>query len=164
MKILSFAGAASFVFAIAIPASAADDSGLTRMALCQDSWAEWSKGEPKKFEAFRAHVMSQFSRHDNDPYMLPKTSVSVLGLHVAQAFPDSVGMGVGFSLTVDAPFDTARKAMEKALGKTLQKCEASDGMKSCELEIAPQRTVTLMAGDSPNSRQALIGCYYFYEK
>ena len=155
---------AMLAFAIVHPASAADDAGLTRMALCQDSWVEWTKGEPKKFEAFRDHVMGQFSRHDNDPYWLPKASVSVLGLHVVQAFPDSVGMGVGFSLTVDAPFDKARVAMEMALGKTLQHCESSDGMKTCELEIAPQRTVTLMAGDNPKGRQTLIGCYYYYEK
>jgi hypothetical protein len=85
-------------------------------------------------------------------------------MHVAEAYPDSVGMGVGFSLTVDAPYDTARAAMEKALAKKLVHCEASDGMKTCELEVASQRTVTIMAGDRPKSRQTLIGCYYYYEK
>jgi hypothetical protein len=166
MKVAKLGGAALALLAIVLPASAADDTGLTRMALCQDSWIEWTKSEPKKFEAFRDHVMSQFARHDSEPYWLPnaKTNASVLGLHVAQAFPGSVGMGVGFSLTVDAPFDKARAAMEKALGKKLGHCEASDGMKTCDLEVAPQRTVTLMAGDSPKSRQTLIGCYYYYEK
>ena len=152
------------MFVVALPALAADDVGLTRMALCRDSWVEWSKNDPPKLKIFAEHFRSAFSAHGNDPYVLPKARVSVLGLHVAQAFPESVGMGVGFSLTVDAPFDATRKAMEKALGKTLQHCEASDGMKSCELEIAQQRTVTLMAGDNPKSRQTLIGCYYFYEK
>ena len=110
--------------------------------------------------------MSAFAPHDNDPYWLPKpkVDVSVLGLHVAQLFPDSVGMGVGFSLTVDAPYDTARAAIEKAGAKKLVHCEASDGMKSCELEIAPQRSITIMAEDNPKSCQTLIGCYYFYEK
>ena len=148
----------------AVPARAADDAGLARLALCQDSWVEWSKSEPARLDAFGAHFRSAFSPHDNDPYWLPKTNVSVLGLRVLQAFPHSVGMGVGLSLTVDAPFDDARKALERALGKRLGKCETGEGMKTCELEIAPQRTVMAMAEDAPKSRQTLIGCYYFYEK
>jgi len=46
----------------------------------------------------------------------------------------------------------------------LRHCEASDGMKGCDLEIAAHRTVTLMAEDNPKIRRALIGCYYDYEK
>jgi hypothetical protein len=156
--------AALALAAVAVPARAADDAALTRMALCQDSWVEWSKGDPVRFRAFVEHVRAAFTPHDNDPYWLPKANVSVAGMRVVQVFPQSVGMGVGFSLTVDAAFDDARKAMERSLGKTLQHCETGDGMKTCDLEIAPQRTVTLMAEDSPKSHQTLIGCYYFYEK
>ena len=36
-------------------------------------------------------------------------------------------------------------------------------MHSCELEIANQRTFTLMAEDATKNR-TLVGCYYFYEK
>jgi hypothetical protein len=146
------------------PAFAGDDDGLARLALCKDSWADWNKSDPAKMKAFTAGIHAQFSPHDNDPYFLPRGNVSVMGLHVAQAFPDSVGMGVGFSLTVDARFDDARGAVEKALGRTLQKFETGDGMKSCELEIAPQRTVMLMAEDKPGAKNSLIGFYYFYEK
>jgi hypothetical protein len=158
--------AVAMAFAIAVPAHATDDAALTRMVLCQDSWIEWTKKEPKSFEVFRDHVMGAFAHAGNNPYWLPKpmVKVSVLGMNVAQVFPDSVGMGVGFSLTVDAPYDKVRAAMEKALGKKLLHCEASDGMKSCELEVAQQRTITLMAEDSPKSKQTLIGCYYYYEK
>lgn len=152
--------------ASAVPAASADAPALTRMALCRDSWVEWTKAEPAKFDSFRDQFMKTFSPHGNDPYWLPKPNAkpSVLGLNVSQAFPQSVGMGVGFSLTVDASFDDARKAMEKALGKPLVHCETGDGMRDCELEIAPQRTVMLMAEDKPKSRSTLIGCYYFYEK
>ena len=73
-------------------------------------------------------------------------------------------MGVGFSVVVDAPFDKARKVFEKALRKTLEKCEASDNMHSCELDIAEKRTFTLMAEDNPNAAKTLVGCYYYYEK
>jgi len=134
------------------------------MALCQDSWFEWTKKDPKAFEAFRDHVVGAFRPHDRDPYWLPKANVSVLGMRVTQLFPDSVGMGVGFSLTVEAPYDKARAALEKAAGKALGHCESGDNMKTCELEVAPQRSLTIMAEDSPKARQTLIGCYYFYEK
>jgi hypothetical protein len=152
-------------FAILLcPALAADDDALTRMALCKDSWVDWSKSDPAKMNAFADRFRGQFSPHDNDPFWLPKGNVSVMGLRVSQAFPDSVGMGVGFSLTVDATFEEARKAVEKALGKPLQNCESSEGTRDCELEIAPQRTVMLMAEDKPDAKDTLIGCYYFYEK
>jgi hypothetical protein len=146
------------------PAFAADDDSLAGMALCRDSWAEWQKSDPAKMKAFADAFHAKFSPHDNDPYFLPKANVSVMGFHVSQAFPGSVGTGVGFSLTVDATFDDTRKAVEKALGKSLQKCESGEDMRTCELEIAPQRSVMLLSEDKPNARHALIGCYYFYEK
>ncbi len=157
--------AAVLAFAVLLcPALAADDDAFARMALCSDSWNDWSKSDPAKMKAFADRVQAQFSPHGNDPFFLPKGNVSVLGFHVSQVFPDSVGMGVGFSLTVDATFDDARKAMEKSLGRKLEECESGEGMRNCGLKIAPQRTVTLMAEDRPGARNALIGCYYFYEK
>ena len=146
------------------PAMAADDDALSRMALCRDSWPDWSKSDPAKLKAFGDRFRTQFAPHDNDPFLLPKGAVSALGFRVTQAFPQSVGMGVGFSLTVDATFEDARKAVEKTLGKTLQHCETGDGMRNCGFEIAAQRTVTLMSGDKPGVKGTLIGCYYYYEK
>jgi len=164
MTFVRVIGAALAFFVILIPAWAADDEGLSRMALCKDSWADWQKSDPAKLKAFGDTFHTQFSPHDNDPYFLPKAKIAVLGMKVSQAFPGSVGMGVGFSLTLDAKFDDTRKAAEKALGKALQKCESGDGMRNCELNIAPQRTVMLMAEDKPGTGRTLIGCYYFYEK
>src|SRR5437763_272441 len=134
------------------------------MALCKDSWADWQKSDPVKMKAFADSFHAQFSTHDNDPYFLPKAKASALGMNITQAFPGSVGMGVGFSLGVDATFEDARKALEKEFGKALQKCESGEGMRNCELEIAPQRTVMLMSEDKAASRHALVGCYYFYEQ
>ena len=90
--------------------------------------------------------------------------MAIDGLKVTQLFPESVGMGVGFSVLVDATFDTARQALEPKLGKPLRQCESGDGMRICELPIAEQRTVMLMSGDPPNDRTTLVGCYYLYEK
>ena len=164
MKLGTMAGAALALGIFLGPARAADDDALTRMALCKDSWVEWQQTDPPKMQAFADRFRAQFSRHDNDAYFLPKSKLSVLGMNVSQAVPGNVGMGVGFSLTVDATFDDTRKAVEKALGKKLGKCESGEDMRTCELDIAPQRNVTLLAEDKPNAERTLIGCYYFYEK
>jgi hypothetical protein len=164
MKTSSLAGAAIALACIAVPAQAADDAGLTRMTLCQDSWLDWSKQDPAKLKAFGENFRANFSRKNNDAFTTPKTATSVAGLRIVQAYPDSVGMGVGFSLLVAADFNKTRVTMEKMLGKKLQHCEASDGMQSCELPIEEQRTFTLMAEDGAQVKQTLVGCYYYYEK
>jgi hypothetical protein len=165
MKSQGFAvGALAFGILFTPALAADDDNAITRLALCKDSWFEWNKSEPEKLKALGAHFRSLFAPHGNDPYQLPKLPVSVMGLRVTQGFPESVGMGVGFSVGVEATFENASKATETALGRKFQKCETGEGMKTCELGIAPQRTVMLMSEDKPGSRQTLIGCYYFYEK
>ena len=147
-----------------VPAWAADDASIERLATCQDSWLDWQKNDPVQLKKFYDHFRSDFSRKENDPFWVPKTETSIAGLRVEQAFPESVGMGVGFSVTVHATFDEARRRVEKTLGRSLGKCETGDNMRSCELEIADKRTLTLMAEDNPKSTTTLVGCYYFYEK
>jgi len=150
--------------AVCAPAFAADDPELARMAACQDSWFEWQKSDPAKLKAFADHFHAAYVQKGDDAFFTPTAPSTVDGLPVAQVFPGSIGMGVGFSLTVDAKFDAAKAALARRAGKPLGHCETSDGMRSCELQIAEQRTVTVMASDDPKATQTLIGCYYFYEK
>ena len=146
------------------PGRAADDTGIERMATCRDSWLDWSKSDPAQMKKFGDRFRADFSRKDNDAFLVPRKDTRIAGLRITQAFPDSVGMGVGFSLTVEAPFDKARQVFEKSLGKKLGKCETGDNMRSCELEIADKRTFMLMAEDSAKSTTTLVGCFYYYEK
>lgn len=148
----------------ALPAWGADDPRLESLALCRESWLDWQRTDPAKLDSFAAYFRSAFSHSGNDAFATPKSAAAIDGLKVIQVFPESVGMGVGFSVLVEARFDVARGALERALGKPLRQCETSDGMRACELPIAEQRTVTLMAGDAPNDKTSLVGCYYFYEK
>lgn len=157
---------ASAVFGLAFafgPAHAADDVQIARLATCRDSWMDWSKTAPARLQEFVGRFRSNFAQNGNDGSFVPRAATSIAGLRIVQVFPQSVGMGVGFSVTVDADFDKARKALEGALGKPLAKCETGDGMRSCELDVAEQRTVMLMAADNEKDR-ALVGCYYLYEK
>jgi hypothetical protein len=164
MKIAAWAGILAALPSAIAPAQGADDPGLERMAMCKDSWLDWQKTAPDRLKSLGDHVRSDFSHNDNDAFLVPKSDTSIAGLRVLQLFPDSVGMGVGFSLTVDAPFDKARRTFEAALGKPLEQCETSDGMRTCALKIADMRTFMLMAEDGAKSKTTLVGCYYFYEK
>ncbi len=140
------------------------DTAFERMALCRDSWLDWQKAGDPKLQQLADHLNAGYSQKSGDPFFVPKAPTAILGFRVLQLYPGNVGMGVGFSVLIDAPYDKARAGIERAFGKPLTKCENGDGMKSCEAEIAPMRSLMVMAQDDPKSTSSLIGCYYYYEK
>jgi hypothetical protein len=146
------------------PALGADDPRVENLALCRDSWLDWKKTDPAKIDSFVDFVRSAFTHDDNDAFFTPKSAMTIDGLKVNQVFPESLGTDLGFSVLVDARFDIAKQALEQRLGKPLRQCETGEGMQTCELPIAEQRTVMLMSGAPPNDKTTLVGCYYFYEK
>jgi hypothetical protein len=148
----------------AAPAQGADNTSIERMATCKDSWLDWSKSDQAKLKSFGEHFRSTFVRKGSDAFFVPKSPQSIAGFHVLQVFPESIGMAVGFSVVVDAPFGKVKATLEKTFGKPLQKCDVSDGMRTCEFEIAEQRTLSLMAGDTKKDVTTLVGCYYYYAK
>lgn len=164
MKIAQLAAILIILQVAVVPARAADDLSIERLATCQDSWLDWKQNDPVQLKKAGEQFRSDFSRSESDPFLVPKTSKLVAGLHVLQVFPESVGMGVGFSVVVDATFDATRRSLEKRLGKPLEKCEVSDNMRTCEREIGEKRTLMLMAQDNAKSTTTLLGCYYYYEK
>lgn len=145
------------------PAPAAAGFPLEQMATCKDSWLEWGADEAR-VGAYRESFLAQFRQKKGDGFFVPVTSASVMGLKVLRVYSNTIGMARGFSLLVDAPFDTAKKSVEKSLGTPLKHCETSDGMRTCDLEIAEKKTVTLMADATGKEKSTLVGCFYFYEK
>jgi hypothetical protein len=139
------------------------ETAIERLATCQDSWRDW-KDDPAQSKKVGELFTSTFAQAGKDGSFAPKEKVQVVGLPVTLVYPESVGMGVGFSVIVDATFDTAREHVEKALGKTLKDCDVSDGMRTCGLELEKEKTITLMAGEHDTKRRTLLGCYYFYAK
>ena len=93
---------------------------------------------------------------------MPKKPATVISFAVVRVYPQRVGMGVGFSVVVSATFDKVRAQIEKTIGKSLKNCESGEGMRTCELEVAEKRTVTLIAGETGKTKHTLFGCYYFY--
>jgi hypothetical protein len=149
---------------LSAPAGAADDQMVERLATCQDSWLDWKNDNAVQLKDFGEHFQSAFMRKDNDPFFVPRTRDAIAGLRITRVFPESVGMGVGFSVMLDATFDRAKQRLEHIVGKPLVKCETGDGMRTCELDIAEKRTFMLMATDGAKDSSTLAGCYYFYEK
>jgi hypothetical protein len=154
------------IFLVAVtPACAADNLSIERLATCQDSWLDWKESDPVQLKKFAASFQSDFLRKEKDPFFVPKSNQTVVGLPVAQVFPESIGMAVGFSVVVNADFDRTRTSLAKKTGKSLSKCEPpSDNMRTCELEIGEKKTILLMAEDNVKSTTTLFGCYYFYAK
>jgi hypothetical protein len=165
MNISSRAGIVTVFLAAIAPALAADNPLIERLATCQDSWLDWRSGDPARLQQFVAAFQSDFSHKEPDAFFVPKASQTVIGFPVAQVFPESVGMAVGFSLVVNANFDRTKASLEQRIGKSIKKCEPpSDNMRTCELEIGEKKTLVLMAEDNPKSTTTLFGCYYFYAK
>lgn len=152
------------LFLVTFPATAADAPSLEPLALCRESWVDWQKANDPRLASFAAWLRSGFTQKEGDAFIVPNKPLSLAGFRVEKVFPDSVGMGVGFSVMIAATFEDAQKVFEKKLGKPLAHCETSDGMRSCEAQIADQRSFVLMTSDKPGDSEALIGCYYFYEK
>jgi len=151
--------------AAAGPGEAADNLTIERLAICQDSWLDWKDGDPARIKTFSDSFQRDFLRKANDAFFVPKSSQTVAGLPVTQVYPESVGMGVGFSVMVGANFDQTKKRLEQKIGKPLNKCEPpSDNMRTCELTIGPKKTLLLVAEENPKSSTTLFGCYYFYAK
>jgi len=142
--------------------AASDDLPLQRLALCQDSWFDW-KDDAARMARFANIFNTRFNRSPQGDAFLPRQPSQVLGRAITHAYPQSVGMGVGFSLVINADFATARAAVEQQLGKPMR-CSISDGVRSCELQLGEQKTALLMTGQNGQADTSLVGCYYFYEK
>src|SRR5204863_9169714 len=80
------------------PARAADNLTIESLATCQDSWLDWKSRDPVQLTRFAASFQSDFLRKGNDAFFVPKVSQTVAGLPLAQVFPESIGMAVGFSV------------------------------------------------------------------
>lgn len=145
------------------PGGKAEGFDLERMATCKDSWLEWGNDE-SRVGAFRDGFRRQFKEADSGGYFVPISRVTLLGMTVARVYSSTIGMARGFSVAVEAPFDTTKKDIEKSLGTPLKQCETSDGMRTCNLTIAEKKTVMLMADATGKEKTTLIGCFYFYEK
>ena len=143
-------------------ARVADDAQLQRLALCQDSWQDW-KDDAVRMQRFESYFETRFDRSASDDAFTPKVPTNVLGSSVMQVYPQSVGMGVGFSLTVSADHARVRAGIEQQLGKPMT-CATSDGVRSCEIELGSKRTAVLMTDQDGRAQSSLVGCYYFYQQ
>lgn len=140
-----------------------DDASVLRLLTCQDSWLEW-KSDPVKQQLFVDALKANFKQNDRDGSFVPLRPMSILGHEIFQLYPQSVGMGLGYSVIVNASFDAAKASLEKQMGKPFDHCQTASEGKSCERELAKQKTVMMMEGSRGSKPRTLFGCYYLYEK
>ncbi len=141
---------------------AADDPQMQRLVLCQDKWFDW-KDDAVRMARFGNLFETQYEESTSDGAFAPKSPTSVFGWSIAQVYPQSVGMGVGFSLTVSTDHTRARALIEQQLGKPMN-CATSEGVRSCAIELGNKRTAMLITGQNGGAQTSLIGCYYFYQQ
>ena len=144
-------------------ALATNDPNMLRMVTCESSWLDW-KQNPAMVEQFRNQLRTDFRADGSDGSYLPIAPTELLGLKVSRVYPQSVGMGLGYSVLVDAGFKAVRSALAKQVGKPFESCQKDEGMNSCELGIGPRKTIMLTEASAGKNPQTLVGCYYYYEK
>ena len=136
---------------------------LSRMASCQESWMDM-RNDAVRGQKFADVIQAHFVQDDRAPTWKPRQPMTWLGHPVIEITPQSIGMALGFAVTVKAVSDGVKPAYEKLVGQPLANCEKSDGALTCDLQIAKQRTAMLMAPLTKPERGTLLGCFYFYEK
>ena len=147
--------------AAAVPAHAWSEPNLESMVTCQESWLDW-KSDPARGEQFGQNLRAGFTAQ-KEGFLVPRAKTALFGLPVKRVYPESVGMGIGFSVAVASSFDTSRAAVEKKLGKPLV-CEAdNEEVRACQTELGTNKTV-MVVSDTGDTKNALIGCFYYYEK
>lgn len=136
---------------------------LQKLATCEDSWYDLRR-DAARMQAIGAALRAQFTPQDRNPAWKPNGPVSWLGAEVLELTPESVGMGLGFAVTLKSPLASVQPAYERQLGQALGRCEVGDGMRTCELKLADKRTAVLMAPLNKPELGTLVGCYYFYQQ
>lgn len=149
--------------AMSAPVHAADDV-FEQLATCRLSWLDFRE-DPARGHALGDTLRASYSPDDvaRDGSWKPTKATTLFGARVSRLYPESLGMGVGFSVLLDAKLDDLRPKVERAVGRPITECERDGAMVSCGLELGEKKTVTLTAADSgPQRNQTLVGCYYFY--
>lgn len=166
MPLLSVLLAAALSTSVAgLPSgSETEDIHLGQLATCQESWLDW-EDDDQRMGQYIDRFNTNYTRIEEEPAFLPKTPAKVLDFPLVKVYPQSVGMGVGFSVQLDGQFSKIRSQVEERLGNPLE-CSSDEDMTSCGLELGQNKTVTLTAfGDDAGADSAnLLGCYYYYEK
>lgn len=159
-KLIPLSPALVLALAVGGPAVAADNIQAQRLATCEDSWLEW-KDDAVRMKRFADDIEANYTPGAEGAGFAPKAPMQAFGFGVVQLYPQSVGMGVGYSLLLNAGFVPARQRLEKQLGKPMS-CSTSEGVTACSLPLSDKKTAMLMTGENGKSKTSLIGCYYFY--
>lgn len=136
---------------------------LQRLATCEDSWLDWRRDQTR-MSAFADALRAHFKPQDRSPVWVPLHPIRWLGAEVLEITPESIGMGLGFGITLKAPLPKLKAGFERAVGQPMKSCGQGDGMSTCESELAPKKTAMMAAPSSKPELGTLLGCYYYYQQ
>ena len=122
------------------------------------------RDDPVRAQKFAEVIKTHFVQPDRAAILKPRQPMTWLGQPVIEITPQNLGIGLGFAVTVKAVSDAVKPAYEKLVGQGLANCGNSEGLLTCDHQIATQRTAMLMAPLTKPERGTLLGCFYFYEK
>lgn len=143
-------------------AQSRNDAGVLRLLTCQDAWMDWSD-DPVKLEKIGTALRLHYAQSDRDSSFVPNKPMSVLGHRVVQLYPQSFGLGVGYSVIVSASFDNAKASIEKQTDKPFDLCDSASDGKACTRQISTRKILMVHDNGSANAT-TLIGCYYLFVK
>ena len=163
MKLTRLVSAILLFSIVASSAQAADDKLFLSLATCQESWLDW-KNIPPKIGPYKDRINSDLKRVEGTAGYTPLKPLTLLDFNVAEVYPGSVGMGLGFSVVVNAEFDRVKASLEKQTGKRITECSFHENTRDCGYPLAERKTLTLTEVTKGTSAKTLFGCYYYYEK
>ncbi|MEO8012141.1 MAG: hypothetical protein ABI650_10890, partial [Dokdonella sp.] len=140
---LFLAAAAMSSVAAVSHAADPDEHYLGQLATCQQSWFEW-KDDDARMKQYMNRFTARFVAIEDEPAYRPKAALLTLGFPVIKVYPQSVGMGIGFSLQLGGQPDAIRREVEQRTGHPLE-CSTEDGMTSCAAELGENKTLVLMS-------------------
>ena len=144
-------------------AHGADDKLFLDLATCQESWLEW-KNIPQKMNPFKERVNSELKQTEGTAGYTPLKPMSLLGFNLVEVYPGSVGMGLGFSVVVNAEFEKVKASLEKQTGQRITECSVHENTRDRGYSLAERKTLTVTEVAKGKDAKTLFGCYYYYGK
>lgn len=132
---------------------------LMRMVTCQDSWYDW-KDDESRMDAFAATLEAHFREGQSRGVLVPSRPATLMDFEIVETTPASLGIGIGFAVTVKGPASEVRRKYEAALGRKLSACQQDEGLSVCSENIASEKSAMLMTPTRRPEVGTLVGCFY----
>jgi hypothetical protein len=141
-------------------AHAQDEKMIYALATCKQSWIDL-KDDPLRLKQLVVKSPPDGAFDARDHFWIPPAKSTIFGKKINRIYPDSLGPGVGFSVVVQAAFESIKIHLQKKLGKAFDQCGEQGDIRSCSTKFEDKKTLVLLEGGVGNRSETLFGCYYY---